>query len=86
MFLPFFRGNLSTCGLMLVFFSQLSSIHLTSISQSKWPMLHTMASFFIASKCFPVMMSASGGGDKDVSLADGLFHCRHLVTLTRGPH
>merc|ERR1711962_292848 len=56
-FLPFFMVNLSTWGLMLVFFSQFSSSHLTSISQSKWLMLHAIASFFICSKCLPVRIS-----------------------------
>ena len=37
MFFPFLSVNLSTWGLMLTFFVQFSSIHLTSISQSKWP-------------------------------------------------
>merc|ERR1719483_578811 len=42
---------------MLVFCLQLSSSHWTWISQSKCPMLQTIASFFICTKCLPVRMS-----------------------------
>merc|ERR1711887_173924 len=57
MFFSFGRVYLSTWGLMLVFCLQFSSSHLTWISQSKCPMLHTMASFFICMKCLPVKIS-----------------------------
>ena len=57
MFFPLFNVKRSTWGLMLVFWAQFSSNHLTSISQSKCPILQTMASFFILSKSLPVMIS-----------------------------
>lgn len=42
---------------LIVSFLQLSFSHFTSNSQSKWPILQTMASSLICAKCFPVMIS-----------------------------
>ena len=42
--------RLHTCGLMLIFLAALAFSQLMSISQSKWPMLHTMESSFMFSK------------------------------------
>ena len=51
--LPSGKTTWSTCGLM---FSHLYCFsEATSISLSKWPMLHTMALFFMRAMCSCVM-------------------------------
>ncbi len=57
---PSGKMNWSTCGLMfsssIPFFGSVSQD--IWISESKWPMLQTMASSFIAFMCSPVMTSS----------------------------
>lgn len=56
-YLPFSNRYLSTCGFILIFSAAFFSSHVTSISQSKCPMLQTIASFGIFIKCRPITIS-----------------------------
>lgn len=54
--LPFSKRYLSTCGFIFVFSTAFFSSHATSISQSKCPMLQTIASFGMQAKWRATMM------------------------------
>lgn len=66
-----------TCGLMFIFSAALALSQFMSISQSKWPMLQTMESSFMCSKCLgntPVytLMSCCRHGSSCISEKDAV--------------